>query len=253
LFKEVYNAQDITHREENLGAAERREVGRVREETDVNTTIPDNLPPGFANRIISSTIICPEPAEEPSTPSPPVDYTDEIEEHARDAGPAPEPPGVEEGKATGIGEDLADADYREAAARDLASTSELATWVADVVTSYAADEDFQELLADLNNAFLGGFGLPKNFNLDDLIAGAGGAWDRTLFDSLAKDIDSTLAENYSRVTALVGEMSSEEIDDFVSANFHTADAQTAARDAIDTLRSDGISLPVDFMTTFFSP
>ena len=48
-------------------------------------------------------------------------------------------------------------------------------------------------------------------------------------------------------------MSSEEIDDFVSANFHTADAQTAARDAIDTLRSDGISLPVDFVTTFFSP
>jgi hypothetical protein len=252
LFKEVYNAQDFTYREESLGAQERREVGRVREDTNVSTTIPDNLPPGFANRIISSSVVCPEPDQEPTVPDPPVDYTDEIEEYAKDAGPAPEPEGVEGGKATGIGKDLSDPDYREAAAKEVASTSELAAWVDSVVTSYATDEDFQELLADLSNAFLGGFGLPKNFNLDDLIAGAGGAWDRTLFESLDKDIDSTLAENYSRVTSLVGEMTGKEIDDFISANFHTPAEQTAARNAIDTLLTDDISVPSDFITTFFS-
>ena len=251
MFKEVYNAQDFTYREEGLGAAEQREVTRIREETDVNTTIPDDLPPGFANRVISSSVVCPEPEEEPATPEPPTDSTEDSDDDDSDPG-APELPGIEGGLPTKPGSELLDKDFREAAARKLASTSELATWVDSVVTSYATDEDFQELLADLNNAFLGGFGLPKNFNLDDLIAGAGGAWDRTLFESLGKDIDSTLAENYSRVTSLVGEMTGKEIDDFISANFHTPAEQTAARSAIDTLLTDDISVPSDFITTFFS-
>ncbi len=67
MFKEIYNAQDFTYREENLGASEQREVARIREETDVDTTIPESLPPGFANRIISSSVVCPDPEEEPSS------------------------------------------------------------------------------------------------------------------------------------------------------------------------------------------
>ena len=89
--------------------------------------------------------------------------------------------------------------------------------------------------------------------LDDLVAGAGGAWDNDLFESLSLGIDATLAENYARVSSVASELTDSEIDDFINENFHSIPDQVAARGAIDALRTDGISLPADFMTTFFSP
>jgi len=258
MFKEIYNAQDFTYREEDLGAAEQREVTRIREETDVNTTIPDDLPPGFANRIISSSVVCPESEEEPTTPEPPTDSTEDSEDPDDDfieeVGEAPELPGIDRGLPTEPGSELLDKDFREAAARELASSSDLVEWAENVIFGLdgPADEDFQQLLADLNGALLGGAGLPKNVRLDDLVAGAGGAWDRALFESLGLGIDATLAENYARVSSVVGELTDAEIDDFINENFHSIPDQVAARDAIEALRTDGISLPADFMTTFFS-
>lgn len=252
LFQEVYNAQDFTYREDRLGAAEARDVAETRAETDIDATTAGDLPPGFSNRIISSNIICPEPEDEPSDRRPPVDYSDEIREYAEEAGDAPELEGIEEGLAEGPASDLVEDSYREAPARSEAASAELISWAAEV-GGYAADEDFQQLLADVNGALMGGAGLPKNINLDDLVAGAGGAWDRSLFEGLATGLDATLAEGFARVSSVAGAMTGEEVFDFVNANFHSITEQMAATELLTGLQSADISLPSDFMTTFFSP
>ena len=139
----------------------------------------------------------------------------------------------------------------EPAATD-AATADLASWAAEVGV-YAADEYTQQLLADVNGALVGGAGLPKNVNLDDLAAGAGGAWDMSLFEGLGLSLDPGLAENFARVSSVAGAMDGTEIFDFVNANFHSITEQMAVTEMLTGLQSVDFSLPGDFMTTFFSP